>query len=328
MNGRPDNAALMVRDLVKRYPKRDKNAVDGLSFEVRPGEIFGLLGPNGAGKSTTLGILTTRIKPTSGDVYLVGHDVRREPVAARALLAVVPQYNNLDRSLTPRRNLLFHAAYHGVDRAERKARATRLLEEFDLIDRADDHVNMYSGGMAQRLMIARALMHNPRVLFLDEPTTGLDPQIRLYVWDRVRGLRDRGVTVVLTTHNMEEAAALCDRVGIMDHGKLLALDSPAALTRMVTERSVLELTVVSTGGTPAESLLDPLLALDGVAHGEHVDGATDTARFRLHLTAEPASLLGPVVAELASRSATLSDVHIRQSSLEDVFIQLTGRGLR
>jgi ABC-2 type transport system ATP-binding protein len=226
-----DRFAVEVVDLVKRYPKRDVAAVDHLSFTVGAGETFGLLGPNGAGKSTTVGILTTRLPATSGTVRLSGVDVLRHPVAARARLAVVAQRPNLDRSLTPRQNLTFHAAYHGVGRAERNARAATLLDEFGLADQADVKVDWFSGGMAQRLMIARALMHEPGVLFLDEPTTGLDPQARLFVWDRIRELRARGVTVLLTTHDMDEAAGLCDRVGIVDHGRLLALDPPAELIR-------------------------------------------------------------------------------------------------
>src|SRR5437764_3866681 len=219
--------AVEVIELVKRYPKRDVNAVDGLSFAIREGEVFGLLGPNGAGKTTTVGVLTTRVEATSGRAMLAGIDVLRQPVAARARLAVVPQRS----TLTPRQNLTFHAAYHGVGRAERNARAASLLRQFGLEEQADVKVDWYSGGMAQRLMIARALIHEPEVLFLDEPTTGLDPQARLFVWDRIGDLRKRGVTVVLTTHDMDEAADLCDRVGIVDHGRLLALDPPAALTR-------------------------------------------------------------------------------------------------
>jgi ABC-2 type transport system ATP-binding protein len=329
MNEADDTAAVVVHDLVKRYPKRENNAVDGLGFEVKTGEIFGLLGPNGAGKTTTVGILTTRIRATSGEVYLAGVDVRRNPVAARALLAVVPQGSNLDRSLTPRQNLVFHAAYHGVRRAERRSRAVTLLDQFGLTERADDRIDWYSGGMAQRLMIARALMHEPRVLFLDEPSTGLDPQARLFVWERIRQLRGRGVTIVLTTHDMDEAAMLCDRVGIIDHGKLLALDTPAGLTLSVAGEAMMEL-VVATGGTRAQELLDLLLALDGVDGGEHLASSTgaDSVRLRLILSGDPAALLQPVVAALATRSAAVLDVHIGQGSLEDVFIQLTGRDLR
>ena len=224
-------SAVQVSELVKRYPGRPTNAVDGISFAVARGEVFGLLGPNGAGKTTTIGVLTTRVLPTSGTARVAGVDVAADPVTARSRLSVVPQRPNLDRALTARQNLIFHAAYHGIGRAERNRRADALLEQLGLGDRGKDKVDNYSGGMAQRLLIARALMHAPQVIFLDEPTTGLDPQARLFVWDRVRELRDSGVTVVLTTHDMDEAATLTDRVAILDHGRLLALDTPLALTR-------------------------------------------------------------------------------------------------
>jgi ABC-2 type transport system ATP-binding protein len=342
--------AVEVRDLVKRYPKQNVNAVDGLSFTVDRAEVFGLLGPNGAGKTTTVGVLTTRVRATSGQAWVAGTDVLRDPVAARAKLAVVPQQVNLDRALTPRQNLVFHAAYHGVGSAERRARAAEMLAEFGLGDRADDKVDWYSGGMAQRLMIARALMHEPEVLFLDEPTTGLDPQSRLFLWDRVRELRSRGVTIVLTTHDMDEAAALTDRVGIVDHGKLLALDTPEALVRGLTGETVLELTVVSGNGTDLQHVA---AAIDGVDRVEAVAaapgargpgtggpgtggpgaggpgaGANGQATLRLYVSAEPTSLLGPVVAAFGGHGASLSNVHIGEPTLEDVFIHLTGRGLR
>jgi ABC-2 type transport system ATP-binding protein len=324
--------AVEVHQLVKRYPRRDVKAVDGLSFTVSPGEVFGLLGPNGAGKTTTVGVLTTRVRATSGTVRVAGVDVRRDPVTARAQLAVVPQGSNLDRDLTPRQNLLFHAAYHGFSRARRRARAAELLDEFGLTEQADVKVDWYSGGMAQRLMIARALMHEPRVLFLDEPTTGLDPQARLFVWERVRTLRERGVTVVLTTHDMKEAADLSDRVGIVDHGRLLALDTPEVLTRGVTGHSVMEITTVLGAMDTADELLAALTALDDVERGERIaDGPRDrpdSVLLRLYLAKEPATLLAPVVAVLDARSAVLADVHLGEPSLEDVFIELTGRGLR
>ncbi len=356
--------AVEVVDLVKRYPKRDVNAVDGLSFAVRTGEVFGLLGPNGAGKSTTVGILTTRLKATSGTALLSGIDLLRNPVAAKARLAVVAQRPNLDRSLTPRQNLAFHAAYHGVGRAERNARAATLLEQFGLEKQADVKVDWYSGGMAQRLMIARSLIHEPDVLFLDEPTTGLDPQARLFVWDRIRELRERGVTVVLTTHDMDEAADLCDRVGIVDKGKLLALDTPTALTRGLDGQSVLDLTVTPAAGDTVDELIAALSELPGVEKAERGVNAAPSfgggapggfpgmgggagaaaamaalatatkpsesgpAKLRVYVTGDPAAHLGPVVAALTARDAELSDVHMGQASLEDVFINLTGRGLR
>jgi ABC-2 type transport system ATP-binding protein len=360
-------AAVEVRDLVKRYPKQLVNAVDGLSFAVKRGEVFGLLGPNGAGKTTTVGILTTRVRATSGEAWVAGIDVRHDPVAARVRLAVVPQQVNLDRSLTPRQNLVFHAAYHGVGSTQRRTRAAELLDQFGLADRADDKVDWYSGGMAQRLMIARALMHEPEVLFLDEPTVGLDPQSRLFLWDRVRDMRERGVTIVLTTHDMDEAATLADRVGIVDHGKLLALDTPDALTRGLTGQSILELAVTPAPGDNADAMLEAMEKVDGVERGERVavglngpptggspgltggpfpgsaptagaaepgglpnvpSGTPEEVRLRLYLAIEPAVALGAAVAALSARGATVSDVHLGQPSLEDVFIHLTGRGLR
>ncbi|HET8680254.1 MAG TPA: ATP-binding cassette domain-containing protein, partial [Micromonosporaceae bacterium] len=205
------SAAIEVEDLVKRYARRPANAVDGVSFQVRPGEVFGLLGPNGAGKTTTVSVLTTRVLPTSGSARAAGVDVVADPVAARRRIGVVTQTNTLDRQVTVRQNLLYHAAYHDVPAAMRRRRADELLEMFDLTAHANEGVDRVSGGQAQRLQIARALMHDPQVLFLDEPSTGLDPQVRLFVWEQVRKLRDTGVAVLLTTHYMEEAAQLSDR---------------------------------------------------------------------------------------------------------------------
>jgi ABC-type multidrug transport system ATPase subunit len=214
-----NDPAVEVVSLVKRYPKRPTNAVDEVDFQVPPGEVFGLLGPNGAGKTTTIGILTTRVVPTAGIARVREIDVARNPVLARSMLSVVPQRPNLDFALNARQILLFHAAYHGVPTAERNRRADALLEQFGLSDRGDDKVLQFSGGMTQRLLIARALMHAPDVIFLDEPSTGLDPQARLFVWDKIRELQAAGITVVLTTHDMDEAATLADRVGIMDKGQ-------------------------------------------------------------------------------------------------------------
>jgi ABC-2 type transport system ATP-binding protein len=319
--------AVEVVDLVKRYPKRPTNAVDGLSFEVAAGEIFGVLGPNGAGKTTTLGVLTTRVRLTSGAARVAGVDVTADPVNARSRLSVVPQRSNLDRALNARQNLVFHAAYHGVSRAERGRRADALLEQFGLGDRADDKVDQYSGGMAQRLLIARALMHGPEVLFLDEPSTGLDPQARLFVWDRVRELRDNGVTIVVTTHDMDEAAELCDRVGIVDAGRLLALDTPAALTRSLPGASTLDLTVTCTPPDTPADVVQALAALDGVERVDQLGGADDV-RLRLYLTGQGAALLAPVAELLVRRGARLGAVGLGEPSLEDVFISLTGRDLR
>lgn len=251
----------MVTDLVKRYRPQAPPAVDGLSFAVARGEVFGLLGPNGAGKTTLVGVLTTRVRPTSGHASIEGVDVVARPTEARRLLAVVPQGNNLDRSLSIRQNLVFHAAYHGLPRARRTELAEENLELLGLADRADDGVAALSGGQAQRVMIARALMHEPRVLFLDEPATGLDPQSRLFVHELVGRLRERGLTVVLTTHDMAEAAELCDRVGIVDKGRLLALDTPENLTRRLAVTNQL---TVRVDAVALDRALTTLSEVEGV----------------------------------------------------------------
>jgi len=262
------SSAVTVAELVKRYPKGRTNAVDGISFTVESGKVFGLLGPNGAGKTTTVGMLTTRIKPNSGRATVGGVDVVQDPVRARGRLAVVPQRSNLDRSISIRKNLIFHAAYHGVGAAQASARADELLEQFGLRQRGDAKPDLFSGGQAQRVMIARALMHEPEVLFLDEPTTGLDPAARLFVWDRLRELREHGVTLFLTTHDMQEAAVLADRVGIMDHGRLLALDTPSGLMRSLPGNATLELSTSMSNGRPREDVMG---ALERLADVERVE---------------------------------------------------------
>jgi ABC-2 type transport system ATP-binding protein len=321
------DSAVQVADLVKRYPGRQANAVDGISFAVERGEVFGLLGPNGAGKTTTIGVLTTRVLPTSGSASVAGIDVAADPVTARSRLSVVPQRPNLDRALTARQNLVFHAAYHGIGRAERNRRADVLLTQLGLGDRGGDKVDNYSGGMAQRLLIARALMHAPQVIFLDEPSTGLDPQARLFVWDRVRELRDGGVTVVLTTHDMEEAAALTDRVAIMDHGKLLALDTPRALTRSLPGSATLDIDIARADEDSDDGVLQALSALPAAERVEPVADAGGL-RARIYLSGDAAALVGPVSDALTARRARLTGVRIGEPSLEDVFLSLTGRELR
>jgi len=356
-SGAVGELAVEVTGLVKRYPKSPDNAVDGLSFSVRRGEVFGLLGPNGAGKTTTVGVLTTRVLPSAGTARVAGLDVVRDSVAVRGRLGVVPQRVNLDRSLTTRNNLVFHAAYHGLSRADRYARADELLERMGLADKAKVSVDKLSGGQSQRLMIARGLMHRPEVLFLDEPSTGLDPQARLFVHDRVRALRAEGVTVVLTTHDMDEAAKLSDRVGIVDHGRMLALDTPAGLVRSLPGSATLEVSVRPGDGS-VQALVDAVGQLSGVARverlgaggtgGAGVDGvgggaagaggagaagaapgcSAVAARLRVYVTGEPAALVGPVVSALSALNASVSDLSIGEPSLEDVFIHLTGRDLR
>ena len=349
---------VVVSELVKRYRRNAPPAVDGLSFSVRPGEVFGLLGPNGAGKTTTVGVLTTRVRPTSGSATVCGVDVTSDAKRARQLLAVVPQRNNLDRSLNIRQNLLFHAAYHGVGRAERNRRADEILERMGLAKQADARVDFVSGGQMQRVMIARALMHRPRVMFLDEPSTGLDPQARLFVHERVAELHEDGVTVVMTTHDMDEAAKLCDRVGIVDHGKLLALDTPPALTRGLPGSTTLTV-LVDLGGVAPELVAKELSDIDGVERVERINagggapagmppgmpgmppgmpggmpggGAAPapegTGQFRLYTSDEAAVALPAVLTTLGGLGCAVRDLSIGTPSLEDVFIHLTGRELR
>jgi ABC-2 type transport system ATP-binding protein len=331
-------AAVSVQEVVKRYPKAPVNAVDGVSFEVAAGEVFGLLGPNGAGKTTTIGVLTTRVRPTGGSASVAGVDVVSDPVRARSTFAVIPQRSNLDRALSIRANLTFHAAYHGVPPRERTRRADELLEQFGLLERADQKPDLFSGGQSQRVMIARALMHAPQVLFLDEPATGLDPAAKLFVWDRLRELRDQGVTLVLTTHDMDEAAALSDRVGIMDHGRLLALDTPEALMRSVPSGATLELTTQPRDAEVSERIVLELAALPGVKRAERVAAdasegspgppANGDLRVRMYVTDDAPLLVAPAAGVLAGYGATLADVKLGIPTLEDVFIDLTGRTLR
>src|SRR3954447_26885909 len=231
MTAEPE-VVIQTVDLTKVYPGHVK-AVDKLNLTVYRGEIFGLLGPNGAGKTTTAGMLTTRVVPTSGTAIVGGINVWQHPARAKSLIGVVPQTNTLDRSLTVWENLYFHGRFFGMAAKQSKAEADRLLEQFRLSERAKAPVLALSGGMAQRLMVARAVMHRPSVLFLDEPTAGLDPQSRIALWEILGELHVDGQTILLTTHYMEEADQLCDRVAIIDQGRIVALDTPAGLKHSV-----------------------------------------------------------------------------------------------
>lgn len=327
--------ALSVRDLVKRYPKSKTNAVDGVSFDVAPGEIFGLLGPNGAGKTTTIGVLTTAIMPTAGSASIMNVDVARDPIAIKQRIAVVPQQSNLDRSLKVREILTFHAAYHGVPRREREALADKLLNELGLGERKNEKVNRYSGGMSQRLMIARALMHSPDVLFLDEPTNNLDPQSRLFLWERIGDLNANGLTILLTTHDMDEADRLCRRIAIMDHGKVLVNDTPANLKKLIPGGTVLQMHcfVPSTNGATPDAVTAAVSNLPGVTKFETLTGnGSDTAEsgvFTYRVYAENAeSMIGPAAQAAISAGAEVRDLSVKKPTLEEVFIFLTGRHLR
>ncbi len=341
--------AIAVANLVKRYQQAKFNAVDGVSFQVRQGEVFGLLGPNGAGKTTTIGVLTTAVVPTSGSASVMGFDVSGDAIRVKQRIAVVPQRSNLDRSLRVREILTFHAAYHGVPRRQREAMASQLLDELGLADRAKEKVDRYSGGMAQRLMIARALMHEPDVLFLDEPTNNLDPQSRLFIWDRVRALNARGVTILLTTHDMDEADQLCRRIAVMDHGRILVDDTPAELKKLIPGGNALEIRVQFDESAPdqdllRERLLDGLRRLPRVTKVEEVLEAASAAAaaaaepsgfgpahgvatFRIYAH-EAGALIGPAAQAVLDAGGRVRDVSVKQASLEEVFIYLTGRHLR
>src|SRR5471032_566907 len=240
------DAVIHTENLTKVYPGTDFAAVDQLNLDVCAGEIFGLLGPNGAGKTTTAGMLTTRVVPTSGRAYLGGVDIAANPALAKQLSGIVSQQNTLDRQLTVWENLYFHGRLFGISASDSRRTADELLEKLHLSKWAKASVYALSGGMAQRLMMARAIFHRPAVLFLDEPTAGLDPQSRLALWEILGQLNRDGQTILLTTHYMEEADELCDRVAIMDHGKILALDTPAELKRSVGADTIV--TVKAAGG--------------------------------------------------------------------------------
>jgi len=319
---------IVTRQLRKTYADGKVVAVDGIDLDVGSGEIFGLLGPNGAGKTTTIGMLTTSVVPTGGTATIGGVDVVAQPAVAKQLIGVVPQFNTLDRALSVGENLYFHGRYFGMGRAEARAARDESLQRFNLADRAAMPVMALSGGMAQRLMVARATLHRPAVLFLDEPTSGLDPQSRLALWDVVRGLRAAGQTVLLTTHYMEEADQLCDRVAIMDHGRIVALDSPAGLRRSVTDGTVVRIAVADdgSGDDRTEQLTRAGAAL--AAHladcppGTVVDGA-------VQLTVPGTTgVLPRVMAAAVAAGLVVTDLSASEPTLETVFIALTGRSLR
>jgi len=335
--------AIEVEHLVKRYSASKVNAVDGISFAVKRGEIFGLLGPNGAGKTTTIGVLTTSVVPSDGKARIMDIDVAADPMSVKQRIAVVPQQSNLDRSLRAREILTFHAMYHGVPKVEREARTDELLNELGLGDRGKDVVRRYSGGMAQRLMLARALMHAPDVLVLDEPTNSLDPQSRLFLWDRIRSLNAQGVTILLTTHDMDEADQLCERIAIMDHGRVLVLDTPSELKKIVPGGTRLELRVrvpervtsdgsTHTDGQPKSYILNALREMTDATNVEEVAGKDNGAEqgvnlYRLY--AEDANELVVGATQAIGRAGgELRDLRVVKPSLEDVFIHLTGRNLR
>jgi ABC-2 type transport system ATP-binding protein len=292
-------------------------ALEGLDLDVGAGEFFGLLGPNGAGKTTTIGILTTRVLASAGRASVAGADVINDPVGVRRKIGVVPQRANPDRGLDVLENLLFHAAYFGMPRGEATRRAGALLAQLGIAEKAGEKVDSLSGGQQQRLMIARALIHEPEVIFLDEPTVGLDPQARLALWDVLRELHRQGRTIVMTTHYMEEADQLCDRLAIIDNGKLLALDTTRALKARAPGGTMIELTL---DGDALEAV-SRVAALDGVSKAE---GLGDVLRVRSEAGGR---IISSVIEAAEKAGRQVKNISLEEPSLETLFISLTGRKL-
>ncbi|MBC7186201.1 MAG: ATP-binding cassette domain-containing protein [Calditrichaeota bacterium] len=304
---------IRVDELTKRF--KSLTAVDRVSFAVEEGELFGLLGPNGAGKTTLMRMLTTLLQPTSGTASVAGFEVTKARNQVRACIGIVFQEPALDRQLTGRENLDFHARMYGLSKSERRARIAEVLELVELTERADDLVEHYSGGMQRRLEIARGLINCPKVLFLDEPTLGLDTQTRRKIWDYIRTMnRQRGTTIVLTTHYMEEADALCDRVGIMDLGRIVALDTPKRLKDLIGA-DVVTLEVESGDCQPLREL--PWVQ-STVTHDDHLTLTLNNGERRI-----------PLLLEVAHRHGIkIKSVELHKPSLEDVFLRFTGATIR
>lgn len=317
-NGTTDEESIRCEKLTKRY-QGGFLAVDQLDLKVHRGEIFGLLGPNGAGKTTTVGMCTTLVAPTAGHVFISGIDVQAHPALVKQVVGVVAQTNNLDRALTVRENLYYHGLFFGMSSKESRTAADESLVKFRLTEKAKADVNAISGGMAKRLMIARSLFHHPSVLFLDEPTAGLDPQSRIALWEILNELHKEGQTILLTTHYMEEADALCDRLAIMDHGRILAVNSPKGLKESVGADTIL---TISTNGN-----LDSLSQL----LQNNIAGATKSIRvdntIRLHVKGA-AGILPKVVGVAEQNGFNITDLSVTEPTLETVFINLTGKELR
>ena len=323
------SAAIETRSLRKVYPppaakKRGPAAaakpvvaLDALDLTVGEGELFGMLGPNGAGKTTTIGILTTRVRVSGGEAIVAGANVVSEAAVVRRRIGVVPQRPNPDRGLSVVENLIFHASYFGVARAEAAKRANELLDRLGIADKRDAKVDALSGGQQQRLMIARALTHDPRIIFLDEPTVGLDPQARLGLWEILRELHAQGRTIVMSTHYMEEADQLCDRLAIIDHGKLLALDTPSRLKAQAPGDTLVEVTF----DADVAPVVDAARALDGVSNAE---GRGPLLRV---FSKRGGQIIPALIDAGEARGLTVRDIHLSRPSLETLFISLTGRKL-
>ena len=309
---------LEVQNLVKKYG--DFTAVKGVSFDIQEGEVFSLLGPNGAGKTTTISVLSTLFAPTSGHVTIGGHSVTESPMEVRKLIGVVPQELAIYDELTARENLVFWGKLYNLSGKMLKSRITEVLEQIGLNDRADERVDTYSGGMKRRVNIGVGLLHKPRLLFMDEPTVGIDPQSRRAILDSVKALNDQGMTVLYTTHYMEEAQELSDRVGIMDHGELIALGTQKQLTRQVGENDTLILEIGE--GSDPKALASVVQGIDAVQQAEATDHTVTI------ITAEAEDILAPVITQANALGTKIRSVSIQEPNLEAVFLHLTGRALR
>ena len=309
--------AIEVQQIVKKFG--DFTAVDGITFAVEPGEIFGLLGPNGAGKSTLIRMLTTLIPPTAGTALINGFDIQRQSNDVRRAIGVIPQAMTSDLELSIEENLIIYAKLYGVPRAKRTQLIHELLESVELLQWKDKQVKNLSGGMRRRVELARGLVHEPRIFFLDEPTTGLDPVSRTAVWEMLQRIKStRDLTVLITTHYMDEADRLCDRIAIVDHGKLVALDSPLKLKTSIPGKNVLEVSFV---GAPAdwEARVRALPHVESVTPHDNV--------FRISSNNGPATTLAVMDAASAA-NVTVASLSVQSTTLDDVFVHYTGRALR
>ena len=320
MVSQPASSDKVIRceQLTKRYPGNIL-AVDRLNLSVNCGEIFGLLGPNGAGKTTTVGMLNTLVIPTSGKAFVADIDVVAHPAMVKQVIGVVSQSNNLDRSLTVWENLYYHGLFFGMSAKESKEAADEFLIKFHLRERAKAEVMAISGGMAKRLMVARALLHRPSVVFLDEPTAGLDPQSRLALWEILRQLHEEGQTILLTTHYMEEADSVCDRLAIMDHGRVLAVDTPKGLKESVGADSIVTVSAMGELNSLAQISKDKVEgAIKSNLIGESI---------QLHVKGIK-GVLPRVIAAAEQAGYNITDLSVAEPTLETVYINLTGKELR
>ena len=309
---------LEVQNLAKHYG--DFKAVKGVSFEIKEGEIFSLLGPNGAGKTTTISMLSTLYTPTSGDATIGGHSITKDPMAVKQVIGVVPQEIALYEDLTARENLLFWGQMYGLSGKSLASRVDEVLQQIDLVEKAKDRVKTYSGGMKRRVNIGVGLLHKPRLLFMDEPTVGIDPQSRRAILDTVKALNKQGMTVLYTTHYMEEAQELSDRVGIIDHGELIALGTQDELTKQVGQTDTLILHINENEDTNALAQ-----ALKGM---QDILEATATDHEISIITPQAGNVLAAVVSKANERGIKIRSLDIREPNLEAVFLHLTGRALR